>query len=249
VDSLRARSADRGPRAAGRTRESARRALVLALIPLSIGGACADAKEAVPPADAQARSALPSGTALLVNDLPVAEPEIEAAARWTAAIEPDAVPAQHLRSALTALVLPRAVVASRRAEERAAQRARCEAAHALLLAGAPHAPKPEQRRGGFDALGFELFSAARELEPGAWSAPLEFIGRHALVRLDEREPGPVPIADRLVASCLEFHYLPPETTRAELDALIDGSRLELVQERWRELVPIAWQYRMRGKSP
>jgi len=190
----------------------------------------------------------PAGTALLVNGLPISEAEIEAAAHWSALTQPDAVPAQHVRSALTALVLPRAAIASQRAPARAAQRERCEAARALLLAGSADAPQPEQVRGGFDALGFELFSAARELEPGAWSEPIEFIGRFALVRLEEREPGPVPIADRLVASRLEFHYLPPETTRAELDAAIDASRLELAHERWRELVPIAWQYRMRGES-
>lgn len=246
-----ARCAARGPRAASPKRSGASRALArIALVStaLALAPACAEPEEPAPPSTGAAVRAAPPGTALFVDALPVSEAEIEAAARWTAQLEPNAVPAQHLRSALTALVLPRAAIAARRAPERAVQRERCAAARASLLAGAADAPQPTQVRGGYDELGFELFSAARELEPGAWSEPLELVGRFALVRLDERTPGAVAIADRIVASLLEFHYLPPETTRAELDAEIDACRLEFAQERWRELVPIAWQYRMRGES-
>jgi len=184
------------------------------------------------------------GTALTVNGEPLAAREIEELARTIAELYPAYARLHTRRLALTAELLPRLAGRALAPEAWSAARAACtefdpHTSPAAVLA----------LRGNFDTLGLGPWSAARHLEPGAWSGPLEFFGRFVRLCLVAREPAEDPRTEVLELALVEFPYLEHGRARAALEEALDRAELVIVDPTWREAVPEAWQHRMRPDRP
>ena len=233
-----------------------RTAAVLALA--CLGAGCDDGPGARPEATGDPgagaaptaeRAAEVPGTVLRVDDLSVTAGEVDRIAEWIERLYPSHTRAHARRVALAELVLPRAGARAAHPEARERAREACAAARRALVDGAPPR-EPEIARGDWRELGFVLWSLADAQAPGAWSEPFEDVGRFVLVRrdgiLDEGvEP---PEARTLALSILAFPYLEDETTVADLDRMIDATRLSVLDPEWERLVPEHWKYRMRGEE-
>ena len=211
----------------------------------------AQADDAAPAAPAPAED---QGVVLRVEDQPIRASEVDRLAAMVGELYPQYTRAHRRRLALTNVLLPRAAAAAARPEERARARAAVRAAQTELDAFDDD-PGWAERLGGlahrvegpWDVVGgFDLWGHARALAPETWSEPLERVGSFDLVRLRSRQEAADPAAEVLELDVVRFPYLPPGTTAADVDALLDGARLEIVDPAWRELVPEALQYRMRG---
>lgn len=219
-------------------------ALTLLLV-AGCGPAGPDAAERADPAR------WPAGTAVAVDGEPIAVAEVDRIADWVRPHYPERSRVSWRRTALTWFLLPRAAVASERAAERRAAREASAAAREALVAGTGEA-EVRQASGTWGELGLEIWSRARELEPGTWSAPFEAVGRFLLIRLDEAPPPPAPGesvgAQRLRVSLVEHLYLPADAGPDAVEAAIDGARLEIVDPDFEEVVPESWKLRMSDQS-
>jgi hypothetical protein len=236
---------------------SRRRALPLLLAALL--AACAGEADAPAAADAADGgpaplkpylSGAPTDVVLRVNGEPILRADVEEVASQVAELFPSHVEDHWRREALVYLVLTRATLAARFPEERATALADARAALDALNAGeAPAGEAPKQVEGGWPALSLQLWSAARQLEPGAWSAPIEQIGQISLVRLVERGGlARRPQDEEIVVEVLTFPYLDRATTADELQAFVDAATLVVEDPLYERIVPETWKYRMRGAS-
>lgn len=197
----------------------------------------------------------PPGTVLAVDDMALSQAEIDRVAGWVARLEPAKNTILHRRQALTALVLPRAATQVREPEARAAaiDRAAAWLAYergegAAPLDDGPPAPAG-QVSGSWKELGFEIWGPVTELPLGVWSEVEEGIGTAFVVRVDAHEPDEsIAVRDRWTISLRQEPYLPPDTDRAGLAALVDACELSIVDPAWDEVVPAEWKYRMRGED-
>ena len=190
--------------------------------------------------------AWPEGTVLAVDGVPVLASEVEPIAQAIAALYPENTRPHCRRLALTNVNLPQAALRSRFREERERAREACARRGATIAADPGAASALE---GDWRALGLDLWVAARGLERGTWSGPLELVGRFALVCVDERT-GDDARSERWSLRILEVPYAAresedPQTTIAQT---LDASRLTVVDPAWSEVVPESWKYRMRGED-
>lgn len=182
----------------------------------------------------------PPGTVLLVDGLALTAGEVAPVCADVLALYPEYAAVHARRLALTNEFLPR--LAARAQDPEGWQRARTECERA---ADRLDALVPRSEEGTFHGLGLPLWSTARHLPVGEWSAPLELAGRWLRLRLDERVERADPREERLRVSVLEFSFL---------DALgvgeaIDRANLVIVDPEFGEAVPEAWKHRMRGHQP
>jgi hypothetical protein len=185
----------------------------------------------------------PPGTVLLVDGLPLMAAEVEDLAEGVALLYPEYSRLHARRLALTNEFLPRLA-------GRALQPERWEEARAAAAAAFEDVPRePQRQQGNFGLLGLGLWDAARRLEPGVWSAPVELFGRFVRVRLEGRDGNADPRAEELDVSLLEFPYVAVAEAKAAHAFALDRAVLTIVDPAWREAVPEAWQHRMRAQTP
>jgi PPIC-type PPIASE domain len=196
----------------------------------------------------------PAGTVLALDERPIASAEVEEAANGIALLEPRDSIDQLRRLALTNVVLPRcaaqAIDPRRRAE---AQRLAQEWSRALESGASTQAPAvgPQllERKGRMLDLGLELWTAAMALAPGHWSGVVETAGCFHIARVKDRDSAMLPGLVELQLEVYDFPYLDPANARDRIQAQLDRSHIVYVDEGWRALVPVSWQYRLRGGNP
>jgi len=222
-------------------------ALAASLVLATLGSGCSPDAAQQPP---EAARAWPEGTVLAVEDLPISAAEVDQASVWIERIERKAT-ADHLRRlALTNIVLPAKVARLLAPEAREQALAEARAALEQLRSGrwvgppGPEGQLGQRVEGDFRLLGIPVWGTATDLEPGAWSEPIELPGSFVLVRRLELLPADVPLAIELAVDQLTFPYLPPESAAGEVEAAYDRLRLVIVDPAWRPLVPELLQYRM-----
>ena len=103
--------------------------------------------------------------------------------------------------------------------------------------------------GGFGAIGLEAWRYAIESEIGKVSDPIETIGGFQLVKVLERGHAGAPRDVRIRLELNFFPYVDTSDLRGSVERALDHSKLVFVDEAWRDIVPVAWQYRLRGGSP
>ena len=185
------------------------------------------------------------GVALRVGGLPLTADEIERVAARLAALEPSHAPDHHRRMALTRVLFP--LLAGRRMAGPERERAREEAQEYLRAwtAGEEREPEPQLLEGGWNAFGVDIWLGLAPLEPGRLSEVFEIPGAFVVARMLERSGDPRAARERLSAEIALFEYLPD---RHSTEQRVYEERLEIVDPRWREIVPLEWQYKMRGGS-
>jgi hypothetical protein len=187
------------------------------------------------------------GTVLAVAGEPVTAAEVAEAERRVRLLYPSRSPEYVRSAALESFVLPRAAVRAAYAPERA--RAAAEAAAAWGRIEAGEAPEAEEHCGTADDLSLFLWAAARELEPGAWSGPLERIGSFSIVQLVSRSGFDLrETQERICIRTLDFGYLPPAFAPEDLDAALRSAKLEIVDPGYESRVPEHLRYLMKGTT-
>lgn len=176
--------------------------------------------------------------------------------RWVptvALVEPIESRPSWRRKALTNIVMPMRVLGLLLPEERAACRARVEAARARLVAGEPPTdedPAVERTSGNFLEVGLDRFGVAHETPVGEWSELFETIGGYSTVRL---VAGPA-LAEWDVNTEVEIEHLTGYFVRPEDDpvALIEDARRDLglvpVDPEWAWILPKYYQYPERSRD-
>lgn len=224
--------------------------LVPPLLPLILASVLLGAPACAP---AVSEAAWPEGTVLAVDRHPILPDEVDRIAGWIAAIEPASTPLHLRRLALSNVVFPcraartlagerwqTALGEAERTRERLLERA---ATGDEPQAEGGHAPEPRvmELTGSWQAIGLETFGAALEAGPERWSTVYESAGCFHVVRLERtaEERG------ALVVSRLDFRYL-TEAEADEIEDALDRATLTILDEAWREAVPLSWVYRMRG---
>jgi hypothetical protein len=210
-----------------------RPAVLLLSAPLLVATACRE--------PAAPRAGWPDGTALAVGGVPVPAEEIERAASRIALIEPGVTPLQLRRLALGNEVFPRCAARILAGARRAEALARARERRARIAAREDDARDASLASGGWKELGLACWAAALEAGPERWSDVVESPGAFHLVRLKGSSDEGARV---LTIERIDFAYLAPDVDQVELEAALEGARLEIVDEGWREAVPLRWMYRM-----
>lgn len=232
------------------------RGLLQALIPLASALTLAACGPTAPSAGAEsttaARTSWPAGTVLALNATPILASDVDAVASIVARAEGQHTLPHLRRIALTNVVLP--LVATRQfagEEKRAAALVVANTWRAALEAGAippppVAAPHEEVVEGGFGMVGLEVWNWALDCPVGTWSEPIETPGAWRVARVLERSAGLRPCDVVLKVDLRTFVWDAAESFRRDVEAHLDRSKLEFVDESWRDLVPTLWQRRLRG---
>jgi|GEM_PF-1328786 len=204
------------------------------------------------PASTVSRANWPADTVLALNGAPIRAAEVDAIASIiTRAEEEHTLP--HLRRiALTNVVLMLHATRQFAGEsKRAAALDRARAWRDALAGGeAPPssiaAPIEDEVRGGFGMTGLEVWDWALDCTLNEWSQPIETPGAWRVARVLERSAGLRPCD---VVLRVELHTFVWDTSASfdkDVEAFVDRSKLEYVDDAWRDLVPTLWQRRLRG---
>lgn len=197
--------------------------------------------------------AWPAGTAMVLSGTPISVDEIDTAADVFARIEPLASLEHVRRLALNNVVFPRAGGAAIDSVARERARERARTCHAALVAGGEPALEAGESRnvskGGFLDVGLEAWGLGVDAPSGVWFGPYETIGAFELGRVLSRANESHSNRVELEIELVTFPYLDPYDRHARIEAQLDRSKLEIVDPAWRDIVPIAWQHRLRGGSP
>jgi hypothetical protein len=212
------------------------------------GSACE--KPAPPPPAAS----WPPGTVLVMNGQPISAEEVDRIGSDFALLEPADSLLQLRRLALTNVIFPRIATATAHPGERAKMRELAESYRTALVAGTLPAgplagPLERDHKGHMLDVGLEIWSFGIEAEIDRWSPVIETVGTFQLARVKKREPGRTPASTELTIGAFDFPYVDVASRRKQVDEAIDHSHLVIVDESWREVVPAAWIYRMRGETP
>ncbi len=163
-------------------------------------------------------------------------------------------PLQLRKLALTGSIFPRiagrSIDAKRRTEAEELAKSYLAALQAgTLLEGPLAGPIEIDRSGTFREIGFELWRAALDLEPGRWSGILESPGCFHVLRVKSRREASLASMTTLTIGAFDFPFVQVETAKADLEAALDRSRLVIVDPEWRDAVPAAWRYRLHVENP
>jgi hypothetical protein len=212
------------------------------------GGACEK-----PAAPAPAAS-WPAGTVLVMNGQPISAEEVDRIGADFAQVEPHDSLTQLRRLALTNVIFPRIAAATAYADRRAQMLSQAQSYREALAAGnlpsGPLAgPMEIEHKGGLLDIGMEIWHYALDAQIDRWSPVLETVGSFQIARVRKRWPGRTPALTQFVVGVFDFRYADTSHNRKAIEDAIDHSRLVIVDEAWREIVPTAWIYRMRGETP
>jgi hypothetical protein len=221
-------------------------AALLSCLPTLVAS-CAD--EPHPPAP----RTWPQGTVLALNDTPISADDVDDAAAIIARVEPDHALPYFRRVALTNIVLPKvAGIQLAGTERHAAARALVETCKREIDATGDAKEHEGVLRhaleGDFNTVGLEAWNHGLDAEIGRWSDPIETVGAFQLVRVDARTQASVARKVDLKLSVITVPYVDSENPRSPIEAHIDRSTLEFVDDAWRDVVPESWKHRLRGGS-
>ena len=192
----------------------------------------------------------PAGTVLALNGAPITQEEVDEVAGWYALLEPQFTLPHLRRLALSNVVLPKFAARTAEPERRRAAEADARAALTTCRAGAPPSePAVRKSEGNWREVEVGIWAVAINTPVGSWSELIETPGCFHVARLDELKSGRTPRDTTVVLTVLDFPYLDVTLGRQAVDQAIDRSQLVFVDETWRDVVPTAWQYRMRGETP
>ena len=186
--------------------------------------------------------------------MPIRAEEVDAVGSAYAILEPMDTPLELRKLALTGSIFPRIAARSidekRRAEAEEQAKTYLRALEAGTLPEGPLAgPIEIGRTGNFRDLGFDIWRAAIELEPGPWSGVLETPGAYHLLRVKSRKEASLAGMTTLTIGAFDFPFVQVETARADIEAALDRSHLTIVDPEWRDAVPAAWRYRLHVENP
>lgn len=191
--------------------------------------------------------ALRPGTVLVLGGVELGAAEVDRVAAWIAKLYPQSADAHNRRRALTTVLLPQVALARAHATAREHALESARGARAELAAGrVPAGIEVRAVSGTWGVLGLEIFGPAHDLAPGAWSEPLDGLGRVLLLRVLESDGNPLPNALVLRVEIVEFPFVPADSTQESIDRDIDTQRLLIVDPAWEQYVPLAWQHRLRA---
>lgn len=194
----------------------------------------------------------PAGTVLALGGDPIRAEDVDAIGSIVARVEVQNTLPHLRRIALTNVVFP--LVAARQVAGESARAAALDVARAWRAALArgetppgPVAPPVEQTlEGGVLEIGLEVWDWALDCPLDTWSEPIETAGAWRLARVVERGNALRPTGVALKVDVRVFPWVASETFQADVEAHLDRSKLEYVDESWRDLVPTLWQRRLRG---
>jgi hypothetical protein len=198
---------------------------------------------------------------LAVDEIPLFAAEVDAIADAISEVSPEFTRTHLRRLALTNVVLERLACRSRHASARERARIECANMRDLLPGGDEALPEGlpvVPLAGRFGQLDLDLWCTARRLEVGAWSQPIELVGRWVLIRVrsverdgdGDGEVSPAEVSYEL--EVLRFPYVGSAEnyfldTEASVRRAVDASVLTFVEPSWVEMVPEEWQRRMRAE--
>jgi hypothetical protein len=223
--------------------------LVLATLLLAPCIAC----DRPPPEPAPVARTFPAGTVLVLNDTPITVDEVDAVGSIIARAEPNGALIYLRRVALTNVLFQRIAgiqtAGAARTEALAlAQACKKELDTGSDLGGPRVGVIRQEREGYFKAIGLEAWNWAMDAEIGTWSEPIETVGAFELVRVDSRSKAGAPRAVVIKATVIVVPYVDGSDPRTGIEAHLDRSKLEFVDETWRDVVPEYWKQRLRGGS-
>jgi hypothetical protein len=186
--------------------------------------------------------------------VPIRAEDVDAVGSAYAILEPQDTPLELRRLALTGSIFPRIAARSidekRRAEAEELAKTYLRALEAGSLPEGPLAgPIEIERTGTFREIGFDLWRAAIELEPGHWSGILETAGSYHVVRVKSRKEASLAGLTRITIGAFDFPFVQVETAKADIEAALDRARLTIVDPEWRDAVPAVWRYRLHVENP
>lgn len=186
----------------------------------------------------------PAGVVLRLSGVDIRAEEVDRLADRLSEIEPFFAQSHRRRIALTQLLFPLLTARAIAGEGREEARAQAEEFRRSRVEGA-QGPLAAPLEGDWRALGLGIWLEVSKLEPGRWSEVFEVPGAFVVARLLERGGEGAFGPHSLRADLLQFPYL---ASRQEIDERVFDQQLEIVDPSWEKLVPMAWQYRMRGGS-
>lgn len=215
-------------------------------------GACDRPAPVATPPPTVSRTDWPADTVLALNGRPISAAEVDAVASIIARVEQENTLPHLRRIALTNVVLM--LHASRQFVGEAKHAAAREDARAWRDAAARGesppdsvaAPLADEVRGGFGSTGLEVWDWALDCPLNEWSQPIETPGAWRVARVLERGAGLRPIDVLLRVELRTFVWDTSPSFEKDVEAFVDRSKLEYVDEAWRDLVPTLWQRRLRG---
>ncbi len=194
----------------------------------------------------------PEGTILVIDGVPIFQQEIDELIEALRLMDPDKTLPQLQRYALTNVALPRVVGMQLDTRHREVVMDQAERLHTTLLAGGePGEGQPEMRvfeQGWWKDAGIDVWAKARNMEAGEWTVH-ESVGSFLIFRLREKPPEPWGRRTAMPIEMYILPYLPQEDPKALLEDGIDFMNMEILDPKWRTLVPQHYKNRMDAVTP
>jgi hypothetical protein len=196
----------------------------------------------------------PAGTVLALDGTPITADEVDAIGSIISRTEPEYVLTQLRRIALTNAIFPKVAAIQLAGPRYASARTTAAALARELHAGAePDATRTDIRRedleGNFRGVGLEAWNWAVDAPLGTWSDPIETVAAFEIVRVESRGQAPVPRAVQMKITAWVVPFVGDADPRPAIEDKLDHSKLEFVDESWRDVVPESWKHRLRGGAP
>jgi hypothetical protein len=196
----------------------------------------------------------PEGTVIVVGNEPILASEIENWADTIALVEPSHTRPDHLRKALTNLVLHKKVARQILPEE--CERARKKAVRALenLRSGSgisKEGPQVVRVTGTWNDIeqdiGLDRWGASRGQNASNWQL-LETLGGWSVMRAPMIPAEWLPNSDVTIEH-VTFYYLEPATMKREIQAALEKLPIRVLDRQWREILPVYYDHLVTNESP
>jgi hypothetical protein len=206
------------------------------------------------PAQAISAQDWPAGTVMVVGNEPILASEIESWVDTVALVEPSLSRPNHLRKALTNLVLHKKV--ARQIMPAECERARQQAMDALedLRGGnglSGEGPQVTQVRGAWNDIeqdiGLDRWGAARRENPGEWQL-LETLGGWTVMRAPSTPKKWMPNSD-VTIDHVTFYYLDPATMKREIEGALEKLPILVIDQEWRDILPVFYDHLVTDETP
>jgi hypothetical protein len=223
-------------------------AALLLLVPLV---ACAPDEAQPDPDVVEWNDAWPDDTIIMVGDVPITASQVMAWVPTIAQIHRQKSEGDHIRQALTNLVLHNAIAAQVYPAGRDRAREQAQTWLETLESGEElpaEGPQVERMHGAWNErgvdIGLDRWGTARTLDKGEWTM-IETLGGFTVMRvvgkptLEQWHPS-VPVTIEQITD----YYLEPETVKDEIDGLLDGGlKIRVVDKDWENYLPVHYLHR------
>lgn len=196
----------------------------------------------------------PTGTVIVVGDEPILASEILAWVDTIALVEPSHTRPDHLRKALTNLVLHKKVARQILPEE--CERARQKAVRALadlsnsegLSSEGPQLVRVTGTWNDIDQdIGLDRWGAARKPGSGQWQL-METLGGWTVMRASQTPAEWLPNSDVTIEH-VTFYYLEPATMKKEIEAALGKLPIRVIDPEWRHILPVYYDHLVIEEAP